>query len=116
MHFEWRVSGQQATRAATGPASAPFVPYGGRIGWGAKPHFSPLHSSSGRRRTASDPHHLCTPKMPHPTRALILAIGLALACCWLASTPATAEAVHALAMHGSPKHGPGFTHFSYVNP
>ncbi|MFQ5935801.1 MAG: ABC transporter substrate-binding protein, partial [Acidiferrobacterales bacterium] len=27
-----------------------------------------------------------------------------------------AKRVHALAMHGSPKYGPGFTHFDYVNP
>jgi len=27
-----------------------------------------------------------------------------------------AEPLHAIAMHGSPKHGPGFTHFPYVNP
>jgi len=27
-----------------------------------------------------------------------------------------AAPLHAIAMHGSPKHGPGFTHFPYVNP
>lgn len=26
------------------------------------------------------------------------------------------EPVHAIAMHGTPKYGPGFTHFAYVNP
>ena len=29
---------------------------------------------------------------------------------------AAAERVHALAMHGTPKHAPGFPHFPYVNP
>jgi len=28
----------------------------------------------------------------------------------------TVSPVHALAMHGSPKYGPGFSHFDYVNP
>ncbi len=31
-------------------------------------------------------------------------------------TPLTAEPVHAIAMHGTPKHAQGFTHFDYVNP
>jgi peptide/nickel transport system substrate-binding protein len=30
--------------------------------------------------------------------------------------PSAAAPVHAIAMHGTPKHGPGFTHFPYVNP
>jgi peptide/nickel transport system substrate-binding protein len=29
---------------------------------------------------------------------------------------AAAEPVHAIAMHGAPKHPPGFTHFPYANP
>ena len=29
---------------------------------------------------------------------------------------AQADAVHAIAMHGTPKYGPGFQHFDYVNP
>jgi peptide/nickel transport system substrate-binding protein len=32
------------------------------------------------------------------------------------SQGAAGEPVHALTMHGAPKHGPGFTHFPYVNP
>jgi microcin C transport system substrate-binding protein len=28
----------------------------------------------------------------------------------------TAAAAHAIAMHGSPKYGPAFQHFDYVNP
>jgi peptide/nickel transport system substrate-binding protein len=40
--------------------------------------------------------------------ALALAVGLA--------REAVAEPVHALAMHGTPKHPPGFSHFPYVNP
>jgi peptide/nickel transport system substrate-binding protein len=51
--------------------------------------------------------------MPHLARALVFAVGFTLAL-WL--RPAAAEPVHALAMHGAPKHGPGFTHFPYVNP
>jgi peptide/nickel transport system substrate-binding protein len=31
-------------------------------------------------------------------------------------SPAAAEPAHALAMHGTPKHPAGFTHFPYVNP
>lgn len=37
----------------------------------------------------------------------------------LLASPLLASAegpVHALAMHGTPKYGPGFTHFEYVNP
>ena len=35
----------------------------------------------------------------------------------LVAAPAWAEPlIHALAMHGSPKYGPEFTHFDYVNP
>ena len=30
--------------------------------------------------------------------------------------PSTAAPVHGIAMHGTPKHPPGFTHFPYVNP
>jgi peptide/nickel transport system substrate-binding protein len=36
---------------------------------------------------------------------------------FLALTPAAAtEPVHAIAMHGAPKHPAGFTHFPYVDP
>lgn len=35
---------------------------------------------------------------------------------WAPSTTASAEKVHAIAMHGLPKHGLDFTHFDYVNP
>jgi peptide/nickel transport system substrate-binding protein len=51
-------------------------------------------------------------EMPHhakPVLALLLA--------WLLLTPAAAgEPVHAIAMHGAPKHPPRFAHFPYVNP
>jgi peptide/nickel transport system substrate-binding protein len=40
--------------------------------------------------------------------ALALVVGLA--------QEAAAEPLHALAMHGTPKHPPGFSHFPYVNP
>jgi peptide/nickel transport system substrate-binding protein len=50
--------------------------------------------------------------LPHAVlagvQACVVAGGLAHA--------AAAEPVHALAMHGKPKHPPGFTHFPYVNP
>jgi peptide/nickel transport system substrate-binding protein len=54
--------------------------------------------------------------MPHRARVSILAIGLVLAALGLRTAPAAAEPVHALAMHGAPRHGPGFTHFPCVNP
>jgi peptide/nickel transport system substrate-binding protein len=53
--------------------------------------------------------------MPHPACAVILAVALAFSL-GLRAAPAAAEPVHALAMHGAPRHGPGFTHFPYVNP
>ncbi|HWB44506.1 MAG TPA: extracellular solute-binding protein [Hyphomicrobiaceae bacterium] len=34
----------------------------------------------------------------------------------LVATPAQAEPVHGIAMHGAPLHSPGFEHFPYVNP
>ena len=51
-------------------------------------------------------------RMAHALGALALAAGLALG----ATGEAAAEPVHALAMHGTPKHPPGFSHFPYVNP
>jgi peptide/nickel transport system substrate-binding protein len=48
--------------------------------------------------------------MPHALCALAWAVTIALA------PPAAGEVVHALAMHGTPKHAPGFRHFPYVNP
>ena len=44
------------------------------------------------------------------------AVYLLLLACVVAATPATAERVHGIAMHGSPKHPAGFTHFPYANP
>lgn len=42
---------------------------------------------------------------------------LALACLtMLAASPAVAEPRAAIALHGEPKYGPGFTHFDYANP
>lgn len=34
----------------------------------------------------------------------------------LVPVPGAAEPAHGIAMHGTPKHPPGFAHFSYVNP
>jgi peptide/nickel transport system substrate-binding protein len=51
---------------------------------------------------------------PRITRAwclAALALGLA-----LLGPAAAAEPVHGLAMHGAPKHAPGFSHFPYVDP
>ncbi|HXE68299.1 MAG TPA: extracellular solute-binding protein [Hyphomicrobiaceae bacterium] len=48
------------------------------------------------------------------THAKIL-LSLLLLIAWPLS-PSAAAPVHAIAMHGTPKHGPGFTHFPYVNP
>jgi peptide/nickel transport system substrate-binding protein len=43
-------------------------------------------------------------------------LATALLACALFGSVATAEPVEGLAMHGTPKHAPGFTHFPYVNP
>lgn len=48
--------------------------------------------------------------------ALTLAMGLALPVLAQLAPEANAEPVHAIAMHGAPKHPPGFRHFPYVNP
>jgi microcin C transport system substrate-binding protein len=52
-------------------------------------------------------------------RILLAALGLLAALAALAPS-ASAQTktirVHGLAMHGEPKHGPGFTHFDYANP
>lgn len=98
MHFERQLSGHQATRSVAGPALASFVPDRSLL-W---------------RRRATSLLHGCTLIFPPAACALILAIGLAAG---LGAGPAGAtEPVHALAMHGAPKHGPGFSHFPYVNP
>src|SRR5688572_1749198 len=111
MHFELRPSGQQATRASPSlrgsPVGAPFMP-----------DVSPIEPTKmGEMEPA------CTSKMPHakshPGRALASAAGAILALAltlWLWPAIAAAEPVHALAMHGQPKHKPGFTYFPYVNP
>ena len=49
--------------------------------------------------------------MPRGIRGL----AVVLACLILAS-PAPAAPVQGIAMHGNPKHAPGFAHFPYVNP
>jgi peptide/nickel transport system substrate-binding protein len=49
--------------------------------------------------------------MPHTRRAAVFALAV------LLGLPAFAgEPVHGIAMHGTPKHPPGFQHFAYVNP
>jgi microcin C transport system substrate-binding protein len=50
---------------------------------------------------------------------LIFPVILAIAMAVPVFSPARAgepKPVHAIAMHGAPKYGPGFTHFDYVNP
>lgn len=59
-------------------------------------------------RQAITPGNLFQRKMPHVCAVLALTCGLAQA--------TVAEPVHGLAMHGTPKHAAGFTHFPYVNP
>jgi peptide/nickel transport system substrate-binding protein len=49
--------------------------------------------------------------MPHSRRAIAL-----LFACLVLTSAARAEPVHGIAMHGAPKHEPGFTHFPYANP
>ena len=41
---------------------------------------------------------------------------LAVASAVIGAAPARAEPQHAIAMHGKPKHGAGFTHFDYADP
>jgi peptide/nickel transport system substrate-binding protein len=49
--------------------------------------------------------------MTHPKKFLtLLLVGL------LHASGATAEPVHGIAMHGAPKHAPGFKHLPYVDP
>src|SRR5262245_17823342 len=64
--------------------------------------------------TGAVPRPPAAHKVPHLPRVRALMLAAALALPW----PATlaAEPVHALAMHGQPKHPAGFTHFPYVNP
>jgi peptide/nickel transport system substrate-binding protein len=49
--------------------------------------------------------------MPHSRYATALFVA-----CLLHASDAAAEPVHAIAMHGAPKHPLGFRHFPYVNP
>ena len=51
-------------------------------------------------------------------KSMIMAIVLGILCIWPQNAPAEESIipVHAFAMHGKPKYGPGFTHFDYVNP
>jgi peptide/nickel transport system substrate-binding protein len=59
-------------------------------------------------------HGVLKRRLQRAVRTLIVATGLMTP---VAPTPAVlAEPVHAIAMHGAPKHPPGFTHFPYVNP
>jgi peptide/nickel transport system substrate-binding protein len=50
-------------------------------------------------------------EMTHCWKTLALALA-----CLLATASAKAEQVHAIAMHGLPKHASGFSYFPYVNP
>jgi peptide/nickel transport system substrate-binding protein len=93
MQSKQRASGQQATR---------------------RPPASVSRHASGRARSLARSlaeAYRARPFVRKLPRALAaLALGLSLA------PPAGAAPVHALAMHGEPKHAPGFTHFPYVNP
>ncbi len=57
------------------------------------------------------PPELSQREMPHVKSALALLLA-----CLLLTPAAAGEPVHAIAMHGTPKHPPGFQHFPYVNP
>ncbi|MGC2856813.1 extracellular solute-binding protein [Novispirillum sp. DQ9] len=48
--------------------------------------------------------------------ALPVLLGLALGTAPAAAQAPEVKPVHAMAMHGEPKYGPGFEHFAYVNP
>src|SRR5262245_20093168 len=67
------------------------------------------------RRAHPDPRPrpACSPHAPR-SRALPCALALLVAC--LLATPAGAEPMHGIAMHGNPKYLPGFSHFPYANP
>ena len=67
------------------------------------------------RRAPGRAFRALTRRMQQSVRTLIVAIG-SLASVAPPASQALAEPVHAIAMHGTPKHPPGFTHFPYVNP
>jgi peptide/nickel transport system substrate-binding protein len=62
-----------------------------------------------RSGLASTPRTTFLRRMPYICALLALTLAAP-------TRPAEAEPVHALAMHGAPKHAPGFSHFPYVNP
>src|SRR5262249_29550838 len=57
------------------------------------------------------PRGACRRKMPRGMRALAVLLA-----CLTVAAPARAFPAHGIAMHGNPKHAPGFAHFPYVNP
>jgi peptide/nickel transport system substrate-binding protein len=93
MQSKQRASGQQATRRP--PASV-------------SRHAAGRARSLARSLAEAYRARPFVRKLPRALAALALALSLA--------PPAGAAPVHALAMHGEPKHAPGFTHFPYVNP
>ncbi len=97
MHFGRQLSGQQATRRPTRAAS---------------PLLSAPACGCGKAGAVMLAWYRNKYKLPHFFRILILAMGVG----FVAAGQAMAEPVHALAMHGAPKYGPGFSHFAYVNP
>ena len=64
-----------------------------------------------RFRTCVHRQDLSQREMTHQRKFLtLLLVGL------LHASDAAAEPVHGIAMHGAPKHAPGFKHFPYVDP
>ncbi len=49
-------------------------------------------------------------------RRLIAPAALLVVSAVIGAAPGRAEPTHAIAMHGEPKHGPGFAHFDYTEP
>jgi peptide/nickel transport system substrate-binding protein len=54
--------------------------------------------------------------LPRAPWAVVLSVGLGQIGVAQPAQEAKAEPMHAIAMHGTPKHPPGFDHFPYVNP
>ena len=92
-------SGEQATRRPVAAGAGPRYPVLSSVPSPIRPPPSAYPGSFLARRLA------------HALGALALAASLV-----LGAGEAAAEPVHAIAMHGKPKHPPGFSHFPYVNP
>jgi len=89
--------------------------------------YAGLHNVT-QQRCGGLPDRSPAPKGPTPARvraaqiaAALVALGIALLPpfwppFWPTASAQSTEPVHGLAMHGQPRHPPGFTHLPYVNP